>query len=437
MSETQAVCGVALGAVSETFRRLLPQQLTDALYALTNQPWTVTSIPDSSTDALWDYVAARDTPPWTALLVTSELYGTLSLAQTLANIRHKWPTLHITVIVHTLTTVTRQLIATCAAQQIYSVVIGEPLTARRIAEALTQDGTWEDLRPYLTEAVPVTLSTPEAPDPSPSSPPSPAAAADPWTIRDRQRRSRWLGQRFAPATPPASTPRLIRRRTWLVLGASGGAGTSSLVAALAKTWLTLDLTVGVIDASPTGGFLGLPLGCELVDRGWESGYPLSQIAGTWQRHHWLLPRGVGPGASGSPGDLIPYLAELRKAPVDVWLVDGGLDLSLMGRGAAWWDGILAVVRPEWPGLHAATRLAPVWREAPGFVGVVVMQHAFGPVTAGDWAATWHVPVLAVVPPADDARDTLWRRGRIPDLWRSALTTLTRRVLWDEGAALSR
>jgi len=174
-----AVCGLAFGAVSGEFRQSLMAQLPIALHAA--QPtvsWSLTALPDS-TDGLWEVAQTAGEPPWTALLVTSELYGSISLAQTLVNIRHKWPTLHIAVIVSALTTETRQLIATCAAHQIYQVLLGDQLTARRIAEALTQDGTWENLRPYLTEAVPVTLPTGPAPVPPSASPAPPEPAVVP------------------------------------------------------------------------------------------------------------------------------------------------------------------------------------------------------------------------------------------------------------------
>jgi hypothetical protein len=213
------------------------------------------------------------------------------------------------------------------------------------------------------------------------------------------------------------------------VGASGGSGVTTLTAALALTWAhRLPVTVGVLDASPSGGFVGLPLGADLVEAGWESGQPLTAVAGTWRRRHWLVPQGLAFGRRGGLPDVVPLVAEARRAPVDLWLVDGGLDASLLGRGAAWWDGILAVVRADWPGWHAAQRWAPLWREQPAFAGVVLMQHRPGPVHPADWAAAWHVRVLAVIPPAPDALEAFWRDGRVPTAWVPIVDRLSQEML---------
>lgn len=215
-----AVCALALGAVLGEFRQSLAAQLPTALHAADpTLTWSLVTAPDS-TDGLWDAVAAQATPPWTTLVVTSELYGSLSLAQTLVNIRQHWPSVRIAVMVSQLTAETRQLIATCAAHRIYNVLLGRDLTAANIAAAVTRDGRWEDLQPYLTEAVTVPLAS-AAPAPAP-----PAAA------------------------PPAAEP--MPTYTVAVVSGKGGVGKTGLIANLLTVtgpWNTMAVDLDYIKPS--------------------------------------------------------------------------------------------------------------------------------------------------------------------------------------------
>lgn len=329
-------------------------------------------------------------------------------------------------------------------EAIYDWVFDGPDLLADIEARLTRPRTWADARAALGSADPVDIAD-DAVVLEWEAPPAESATDGPslWHRLTAKQRQFWRKQSdraaaAATAKPPeaASPPMsVVRRRVWLVLGASGGVGTTTLVAALALWWAhRWPLTVGVIDASATGGFVGLPLGVELVHEGWEAGHPLPLVAGRWHQRHWLVPQGIAPGRRPGGADVVPTVAAARQAPVDVWLVDGGLDVTLIGRGAAWWDGVVAVVRPDWPSVHAATRLASVWRDAPAFAGVVLMQHRPGRVTPGDWTDVWQVPVLAVVPPGGEAVDALWRHGRVPDAWHPVCDQLTRQMLVETADA---
>lgn len=324
-----------------------------------------------------------------------------------------------------------------------------------LADHIQHPRSWLDARQLLgsggapsPDDVALTWTVPPTATPS-TAPSSSTDAASPtsiWARLTTQRRRLWQDRTHSseleapkpPSDPPVAEPprkrkpappapavSVVRRRYWLILGAAGGVGTSTLVAALAWHWAQkFALRVGVIDASPTGGYLNLALGAELVDTGWESGHALEDVAGTWHRQHWLVPRGLS-GPVQASADVIPWLAAVRPAPIDVWLVDGGLDWTLLGRGAAWWDGILGVVRPDWPALHAATRATAIWRDAPAFVGVVFVAHHPDPVAVQDWTDLWHVPTFGPLPAAPRDVDALWHGRGIPAAWDAWLTQWSR------------
>lgn len=175
---TDPVCALALGTVSEPFRVQLFDRLPTALHAAQpDRTWSLHALTDS-TDALWDCLDQEPVAPWTTLLVTSELYGSRSLAETLIAIRKKWPTVRIAVIVSRLTQDTRQLIANCAAFQIYNVRVGDKFTVSQIVELLTQDFSWDAVQPYLDAPATMTLPTASsAPSPAPVSPSEGASAS--------------------------------------------------------------------------------------------------------------------------------------------------------------------------------------------------------------------------------------------------------------------
>ncbi|AUW92610.1 hypothetical protein BXT84_00470 [Sulfobacillus thermotolerans] len=155
-----AVCGVILGEVSESFRAQLMDQLPGALQQVA-PTWTL-DVLDDNTDAL---MALLDQdpgapPPWTALLVTSELTGTWSLADTLVALKQRWPTIRYSLLVPRLTATTRELIALCAAYRCYNIAVGEAFPLSRIVQLITEDQAWDSIAPYLASEAPPIIATP-------------------------------------------------------------------------------------------------------------------------------------------------------------------------------------------------------------------------------------------------------------------------------------
>ena len=434
---------LALGAVSPAFRDQLQARLPPALVSA--HPATQLVVLEETTDALWDLVQRTDTAPWDACLMTSELHGTRSLVELVYTLHQKWPAVQVAVLITQLTSEARQLIAHCATYGLYNLLVSAEVTIPDLVTLLTVPASRDALVPYLDPGTPIWLPLAEASsaDPVPDPASSPLTS---WRSVSALRRLQWFRRaqeatdaedpeaaRADPPGPPRPVPSArgaplwIRRRIWLVLGASGGVGTSTLVAALALRWSQhWGFTVGVLDAAPTGGYLNVALGAQIAETGWESGETLDVVAGTWQKRHWLVPRGTGAGTSARKTDVIPYVEAIRQAPVDVWLVDGGLDMRLIGRGAPLWDGILGVVRLDAPGSYAAHRWVPLWRDAPAFAGVAVMQHQARALHVSDWTRQWHAPILSVWPPEDGAG--VWQRQHLPPSWQARCDDLTPQLL---------
>ncbi|WP_053958145.1 AAA family ATPase [Sulfobacillus thermosulfidooxidans] len=167
-----AVLAWALGAVSQPFRIQVAESLPLALR--TERPWSIADLGDT-TDSLWH--AAEQIPPgdcpWTTLLVTSELTGTIPLADVLVRIKTRFPALRIALLVAHLTDPMRQVITTLAAYHIYNVLVGTEFTLELIAGLVTRDASWEAIQPYLGTAVePVAnlaMSAAPSPDQAPRS----------------------------------------------------------------------------------------------------------------------------------------------------------------------------------------------------------------------------------------------------------------------------
>lgn len=147
------VLAMALGDVSTSFRTQLEERLPHAFpdYATV----TLRSLGDV-TDALLPYLDAED-PPGTTLLITSQLAGTVSPAELLVRFHQRFPRLHLALIVSELTPETRQLIATCAAFQMYNVLVGDEFTLSQIVQLVTTPFTWEHVQPYLSVTTKITL----------------------------------------------------------------------------------------------------------------------------------------------------------------------------------------------------------------------------------------------------------------------------------------
>lgn len=219
-----------------------------------------------------------------------------------------------------------------------------------------------------------------------------------WVERTTQRRQRWRSQAD------------VSRRRWLVLGAAGGVGTSTVVAALARYWArTLTLRVGVVDASPTGGYLPLAFGRDPVDTGWDQLHNAAvvSIAQSWGRRHWLIPRSV---AGSAQADVRPVLMALAAAPADVWIVDGGTDWALLHDVTPDWDAVVGVVRPDMPAVRAVAAALRQWQAHPRFLGTIVVQQRPGEALSDTDSAETTWPPW----PADAAGvDRLWQGRGIP------------------------
>ncbi len=458
--DTPWTLGLALGAVSPAFRDQLQARLPSELASV--HPQTQVTVPGETTDALWDLIHRTQTAPWDACFLTSELHGTRSLVETIYALHQKWPTMHLAIMVTRVTAEMRQLIAHCATYALYNIFVGPTITLPDLVTLLTVLSPRERVVPYLDPSTSIWLPpSGDAPDAEdghdPGTPASPLAG---WRSSSALRRLQWFRRTQEAPEPertepldgpeerlpetsrpkpakasPKPAPLWLRRRLWLVLGASGGVGTSTLVAALALRWSQhWGFTVGVLDAAPTGGYLNVALGAQIAETGWETGDALEVVAGTWGSGHWLVPHGTGPGSFARKTDVMPYVEALRRTPIDVWLVDGGMDMSLIGRGRSVWDGIIGVARVDRPGSYAATRWVPVWAEAAAFAGVVIMQHHAGALHRSDWHQHWHAPVLGVWPAADGL--SLWRHQRLPVSWQDPCDALTP-VLLGQAAGQAR
>ncbi len=216
------VYGLALGAVSESFRTQLVGQLPSALQRHDRSGQM--TLCDDSTDA-FTALLEQDPgapPPWTALLVTTELTGTRPLADTLVALKQRWPQVRYAVIVPKLTQETRQLIATCAAFQCFNVLVGTTFQLSQIVQVLTTDATWDHIQPYLAHET-ITL---------------PASAATPAVDHDQAKR--------------AAHPETLPTYTVAVISGKGGVGKTGLIANLlvsSGTWDSVGIDLDYIKPS--------------------------------------------------------------------------------------------------------------------------------------------------------------------------------------------
>lgn len=312
--------------------------------------------------------------------------------------------------------------------------------------ALAQPRTLADVLPELAgDPAP----PPADPAPPPSAAPRPDPAPDPpATPRFSGLPRRLLWQRRAATAPaagpdPGESPRVVQARRLVVLGATGGAGVSSLVAALAGQWHRWGLAVAVVDAASTGGWLPVAFGGEPVPVGWDLAVDPARAWHVVRPGLWLLPQSGGPRPPLRADQHAERLkAALAAGPVTPWpalLVDGGSDPGWLGALAGLVEASVLVVPAHPAGWYAGARLAAIARAvALPCAGVVVTRRRLpGQPLGVDAAAAWGLGSLADFPEEPALWDALWQDPRRAEGLAARIEPLAGALVRPAGARRAR
>jgi secretion/DNA translocation related CpaE-like protein len=238
----------------------------------------------------------------------------------------------------------------------------------------------------------------------------------------------WLFERFGRSLDPAPAAELV-----VVVGAVGGAGTSTLAAALACHAFEAERPSVLVDLDATGGGVDLMLGAEAAP-----GARWDELAGISGRVDERVLLGALPRAAGLPllswpadSDLEPGTAAVGQV-LDalcrcsgVVVVDGGRAVDPRVAAALTRCRQLVVVVPL--RVRAAAAARRLVHRVPAHLSpiVVAREPAPGGLTSDDLATALGLPVLAVLP--DDRRQpTTEELGGPPpssSSWRRVCATL--------------
>lgn len=238
----------------------------------------------------------------------------------------------------------------------------------------------------------------------------------------------WLFERFGRSLDPTPAADLV-----VVTGAVGGAGSSTLAAALAHHASEVGSPAVLVDLDPTGGGIDLMLGAEGA-----TGVRWDELAGITGRVDERVLLDALPRADGLPllswpadSDLEPGSAAVGQVldalcrRTGVVVVDGGRAIDPRVSVAMARCRQLVVVVPLRVRAAAAARRL-VRRVPPHLSPVVVARDpAPGGLTSEDLATALAMPVAAVLPD-DRRRPTTEEIGGPPpssSAWRRVCTTL--------------
>ena len=234
--------------------------------------------------------------------------------------------------------------------------------------------------------------------------------------------------------------RIVHPRRLLVLGNQGGVGVSTLSVMIARWWHQWGLSVALIDAAVSGGFLPLTWDADPLRVGWDSDRNPESAWRQMVPELSLLTQSAGP----RPQTLTPDLAGRLQAawaagPGPSWpalVVDGGLLPAWSGALKGFVDSVLCVVTADALGLRSATRLVESLASGVPVAGFVVTRARPGHVAPRDLADAWRLPCLATFPDEPSLYDGLWYGRPSAALW-AATEPLAHVLTQDMGYSANR